>query len=122
MKLSCGTYEQSVWHYRTESKKAREAFFLDFVEKVMPYVRKTKAVVTGGVHPVGAIVDILEAGWTASALDGQLALSQYCQTASSKRPQQLRQALFDEQDFSLGDMLSGAQMRQIGRKEEPSSP
>ncbi|WQF76417.1 hypothetical protein CDEST_01431 [Colletotrichum destructivum] len=68
MELSCGTYEQSAWHYPIECTRAREAFFLGFAEKVVPYVRMTKTLVIDGARSVGAMVDILEAGWSASAV------------------------------------------------------
>lgn len=81
VELGCSTYEPSAWHYRIECTRVREALFLGFGEKAVPYVRKTKTFVIDGARSVGAMVDILEAGWSVSALDSQLAPSQRCQIA-----------------------------------------
>ncbi|OHW92128.1 NADH oxidase [Colletotrichum incanum] len=37
VELSGGTYEQTAWHHRRKSTRAREAFFLEFAEKIAPH-------------------------------------------------------------------------------------
>ncbi|GKT53052.1 NADH:flavin oxidoreductase/NADH oxidase [Colletotrichum tofieldiae] len=123
VELSGGTYEQTAWHHRRESTRAREAFFLEFAEKIVPHVSKTRTFVTGGVRSVGAMVDILQAG-----LDGVGIGRPAC--TEPRLPNDifdngLKSCIkpwFDEQDFGLGSALSGAQMRQLGRNEEPLDP
>ncbi|KZL82782.1 nadh:flavin oxidoreductase nadh oxidase [Colletotrichum incanum] len=66
VELSGGTYEQTAWHHRRKSTRAREAFFLEFAEKIAPHVSKARTFVTGGVRSVGAMIDILQAGSTMS--------------------------------------------------------
>ncbi|WYZ40750.1 hypothetical protein EsH8_IV_001091 [Colletotrichum jinshuiense] len=123
VELSGGTYEHSAWHHRRESTRAREAFFLEFAEKIVPHVAKTKTFVTGGVRSVGAMVDILQSG-----LDGVGIGRPAC--TEPRLPKEIFEngikscikPLLDEQDFGLGVVLSGAQMRQMGRNEEPLDP
>ncbi|KAK1494024.1 NADH:flavin oxidoreductase/NADH oxidase [Colletotrichum tamarilloi] len=123
VELSGGTYESSGWHHKRESTRAREAFFLDFAEKIVPHVSKTRTYVTGGVRSVGAMVDILQAG-----LDGVGIGRPAC--AEPRLPKDIFEngvkscvkPLLDEQDFGLGVAMAGSQMLQMGHNEEPMDP
>ncbi|KAK4204618.1 hypothetical protein QBC40DRAFT_336796 [Triangularia verruculosa] len=60
VELSGGTYEEMALMHRRESTKAREAFFLDFAEKIAPRLSKTKVFVTGGFRTAKGMVDALK--------------------------------------------------------------
>lgn len=89
----------------------------------MPHLKKTKCFITGGVRTVVAMADILETG-----LDG-IGLGR----PSATEPHLPRDILengvmacvkpvLDEQDISNGLIVSGAQIRQMGRGESPLDP
>ncbi|KAK1980445.1 hypothetical protein LZ30DRAFT_750723 [Colletotrichum cereale] len=59
VELSGGTHEQTAWHHRRGSMKAREAFFHECAEKIVPHV--SKIIVTDCVRSIGAMLDILQA-------------------------------------------------------------
>ncbi|KAK1633573.1 NADH:flavin oxidoreductase/NADH oxidase-like protein [Colletotrichum phormii] len=100
VELSGGTYEKSGWHHQRDSTRAREAFFLDFAEKIVPHA---------GLDGVGI---------------GRLAC------AEPRLPKDIFEngvksclkPLFDEQDFGLGVAMAGTQMLQMGHNEEPMDP
>ena len=60
VELSGGTYQELAFTHKRESTREREAFFLDFAEKIAPAMSKTKVYVTGGLRTVGAMVNALE--------------------------------------------------------------
>jgi 2,4-dienoyl-CoA reductase-like NADH-dependent reductase (Old Yellow Enzyme family) len=62
VELSGGTYEKILmYHGWRESTKKREAFFLDFADKIVPALTgKTKVYVTGGMRTVGGMVAALD--------------------------------------------------------------
>jgi 2,4-dienoyl-CoA reductase-like NADH-dependent reductase (Old Yellow Enzyme family) len=60
VELSGGTYEQLAFGHKRESTKKRDAFFLEFAEKIVPGLKKTKAYITGGLRTGGAMVKALE--------------------------------------------------------------
>ncbi|GJC94964.1 NADH oxidase [Colletotrichum higginsianum] len=43
VELGCGIYEPSTWHYRIEYTRVREAFFLGFAEKAVPYTEPAQS-------------------------------------------------------------------------------
>ncbi|UNI24151.1 hypothetical protein JDV02_009924 [Purpureocillium takamizusanense] len=58
--LSGGTYQEPAMPHRRESTKTGEALFLDFAEKTVPALSKTKGFVAGGLRTVPAMVRALE--------------------------------------------------------------
>ncbi|CAB3406350.1 unnamed protein product [Caenorhabditis bovis] len=56
VELSGGTYEKLVFHHERESTRKREAFFLEFAEKIRPSFKNTVVYLTGGFRTVGAMV------------------------------------------------------------------
>ncbi|CAJ0564761.1 unnamed protein product, partial [Mesorhabditis spiculigera] len=52
IELSGGTYEHIEMHHTRDSTRAREAFFLEFADKIRPLFSKTKVYVTGGFRTV----------------------------------------------------------------------
>ncbi|KAG8161330.1 hypothetical protein KVR01_009594 [Diaporthe batatas] len=65
LELSGGTFENFGFDRKKDSTKAREAFFLDFAELVVPALgptdtRATKVFITGGFRSAGAMVAALD--------------------------------------------------------------
>ncbi|KAI1406993.1 NADH:flavin oxidoreductase/NADH oxidase-like protein [Hypoxylon sp. FL1857] len=60
VELSGGTYEKILMTHQRESTKAREAYFLEFADKITPGLNKTKVYVTGGLRTVGGMVRALD--------------------------------------------------------------
>ncbi|ORY59479.1 uncharacterized protein BCR38DRAFT_460207 [Pseudomassariella vexata] len=123
VELSGGTYEEDAWYHRKDSTRAREAFFIEFAEMIVPHMKKTKAFITGGIRTVGGMVDILKTG-----LDG-IGLARPASTEPelpndifTKGVKGCVKPLLDEQNFGNGLALSLAQMHQIGRDEQPMDP
>ncbi|KAI1097736.1 hypothetical protein F4804DRAFT_338888 [Jackrogersella minutella] len=58
--LSGGTYEKILMTHQRESTKAREAYFLESADQIMPGLTKTKVYATGGLRTVGGMVRALD--------------------------------------------------------------
>lgn len=58
VELSGGTYEKFVMRHERDSTKHREAFFIEFAEKITPALKQTKSYITGGLKTVGAMVKV----------------------------------------------------------------
>ncbi|KAK0663412.1 hypothetical protein QBC41DRAFT_329318 [Cercophora samala] len=116
VELSGGTYEEMALVHRKESTKAREAFFLDFAEKIAPRLSKTKVYVTGGFRTAKGMVDALK------SVDGVGLVRAVCN--NPKLPKDILDGkktaapviaggvYFD--DFILTGSLAGLQMRLMG--------
>lgn len=57
IELSGGTYEKLVFSHQSDSTKRREAFFLEFADRLRPHIKRAKLCVTGGFRSVGAMAD-----------------------------------------------------------------
>lgn len=119
VELSGGTYEQLAFGHKRDSTKKREAFFLEFAEKITPSLSKTRTYVTGGFKTAAAMVDAL------STVDG-VGLAR----PSTQEPEIARQIingeiyaaidqLTDDNDFGITNVASGTQIRQIGKDQNP---
>ncbi|CAI2354583.1 unnamed protein product [Caenorhabditis sp. 36 PRJEB53466] len=64
VELSGGTYEQLAFQHIRESTKKREAFFLEFAEKIRPVFKNTVVYLTGGLRTVNAMVNAVTSGAT----------------------------------------------------------
>jgi hypothetical protein len=119
VELSGGTYEQLAFGHKRESTKKREAFFLEFAEKIVPGLKKTKTYITGGLRTVGAMVKTLE------TVDGVGFARPVCQEfhfckdiLEGKITGAIDQKL-DQNNFGLTNVAAGTQIRQVGKDEEP---
>ncbi|KAK1033177.1 hypothetical protein LTS16_016513 [Friedmanniomyces endolithicus] len=119
VELSGGTYESLAFVHKRESSKKREAFFMEFADLIAPALTKTKVYVTGGFKTVGAMVHALE------TVDGVGLARPLCQEPDFCRDVlegKVRGAIkmgVDENNFGLTSAAAGAQMRQMGKGEEP---
>jgi 2,4-dienoyl-CoA reductase-like NADH-dependent reductase (Old Yellow Enzyme family) len=101
VELSGGTYENLAFSHKRESTKKREAFFLDFAEKITPSLTKTRTYVTGGFKTAAAMAD---------ALNRQI-LSGEVNAAINQ--------LTDDNDFGATNVAAGTQIRQLGKDHQP---
>lgn len=119
VELSGGTYEQLAFGHKRESTKKREAFFLDFAEKITPSLSKTRTYVTGGFKTASAMVNAL------STVDG-VGLARPV-TLEPLLPRQIISGevdaaidqLTDDNDFGTTNVASGTQIRQLGKDQQP---
>jgi len=119
VELSGGTYEKLAFGHQRESTKKREAFFLEFAEKITPSLSKTKAYVTGGFKSASAMVEAL------SIVDGIGLARPIC--LEPKLPKQMLAGevhaainqLTDDNDFGITNVAAGTQIRQLGKDRQP---
>ncbi|KAL9630634.1 MAG: hypothetical protein Q9164_006321 [Protoblastenia rupestris] len=119
VELSGGTYEELAFVHKRDSTKAREAFFLEFAETIVPALSKTKTYITGGFKSVGAMVNAL------NTVDGVGLARPICQEPrlcveilNGKVKGAIKQRL-DETNFGLTTVAAGSQIRMIGKDQEP---
>ncbi|KAF1972104.1 FMN-linked oxidoreductase [Bimuria novae-zelandiae CBS 107.79] len=119
VELSGGTYENPAFSHKRESTKKREAFFLDFAEKIAPELSKTKTYVTGGFKSAAAMVDAL------NTVDGVGLARPVC--LEPELPKQILKKevlsaikqLMDDNDFGQTNVAAGTQIRQLGKDQQP---
>jgi len=123
VELSGGTYQDDQWTKPRESTKAREAFFLEFADKITPHLRLTRSFVTGGLRTVGAMVDALR------SVDGVGLGRPSCTEPSIARDllsgrvrSCIKPLLNDPLDFIETASLAAVQMHRIGAGQEPIDP
>ncbi|KAF1844937.1 FMN-linked oxidoreductase [Cucurbitaria berberidis CBS 394.84] len=119
VELSGGTYEQLAFVHKRESTKKREAFFIEFAEKITPALSKTRTYVTGGLKTAAAMVDAL------NTVDGVGLARPIClepelpkQILNGKVDAAINQ-LVDDNDFGTTNIAAGTQIRQLGKDQQP---
>ncbi|CAN9337007.1 unnamed protein product [Alternaria alternata] len=119
VELSGGTYEKLAFGHQRESTKKREAFFLEFAEKITPSLSKTKTYITGGLKSAAAMVDALK------TVDGVGLARPVC--LEPELPRQIINGevhaaidqLTDDNDFGMTNVAAGTQIRQLGKDHQP---
>jgi 2,4-dienoyl-CoA reductase-like NADH-dependent reductase (Old Yellow Enzyme family) len=119
VELSGGTYEQLAFGHKRESTKKREAFFIEFAEKITPSLSKTRTYVTGGLKTASAMVDAL------NTVDGVGLARPVC--LEPELPRQIISGevhaaidqLTDDNDFGTTNVAAGTQIRQLGKDQQP---
>ncbi|ETS87855.1 hypothetical protein PFICI_01683 [Pestalotiopsis fici W106-1] len=109
VELSGGTYEELGFSHKRESTKQREAFFLEFAEKVKINLNKTKIFVTGGLRTVDAMVRALD---TVDGVGLGRPVSHESDLAEKILNRGVKSAiepLLDSQDFFMTAVAAGAQ-------------
>ncbi|ROV88654.1 hypothetical protein VMCG_10302 [Cytospora schulzeri] len=125
VELSGGTYEDMGMDHKRQSTRRREAFFLDFAEKIVPALgpadqRRTKVFITGGLRTAGgmdAAMDVVdgvgvgrpatqEPSFAADILAGRV-------TGAT------RLLAPYEEDFGMSLLASASQIREMGKGYEP---
>ncbi|KAI1773435.1 NADH oxidase [Hypoxylon cercidicola] len=130
VELSGGTYEAPGWHHRKESTRRREAFFLEFAERVAPHATRARCFVTGGIRTVGGMADALAGGMAGVGLGRPGA-------AEPRLPREIlargrrgcvrplvgdTDVLGGEDAWGLGAAMAGAHMLQMSLDQEPIDP
>lgn len=119
VELSGGTYESLAFVHKRESTKKRESFFIEFADQIVPSLTKTRSYVTGGLKTVGAMVKALD------VVDG-VGLGRPA-AAEFHLPKDIIEGKvkgaiepkIDENNFGLGNVAAGTQIRQVGKDQEP---
>ncbi|KAK0855645.1 hypothetical protein LTR02_013757 [Friedmanniomyces endolithicus] len=119
VELSGGTYESLAFVHKRESSKKREACFMEFADLIAPALTKTKVYVTGGFKTVGAMVHALETVDGVGLARPLCQESDFCREVLEGRVRGAIKMGVDENDFGLTSAAAGAQMRQMGKGEEP---
>lgn len=114
--LSGGTFEGRAFEHKKESTKAREAYFIEFAESILPHLKQTKLYVTGGFRTAAGMVSAL----ASHSCDGvgigrPLAAEPYlCKEILEGR---VAGAIENFVPLPLNTQGSGTQIHQIGRGE-----
>lgn len=119
VELSGGTYQSLAFAHKRESTKKREAFFLEFADKITPGLQKTKTYITGGFKTIDGMVNALK------TVDGVGLARPVCQEfhltkdmLEGKVSGAVEQKV-DQDNFGLTNVVAGTQMRQVGKDQEP---
>jgi len=119
VELSGGTYQSLAFSHKRESTRKREAFFLEFAEKIVTPLTKTRTYLTGGLRTAGAMVNALD------IVDGIGMARPVCQ--EFHLPKDILEgkvtggiaSKLDQDDFGLTNTAAGTQIRQVGKDQEP---
>ena len=119
VELSGGTYQSLAFAHKRESTKKREAFFLEFADKITPDLQKTKTYITGGFQTLEGMVNALK------TVDGVGLARPVCQEfhiakdmLDGKVSGAIEQKV-DRDNFGLTNVIAGSQIRQVGKDQEP---
>ncbi|EYB82775.1 hypothetical protein Y032_0351g3237 [Ancylostoma ceylanicum] len=117
VELSGGTLEKPAWMHERVSSVTREAFFMEFAEKIQPVFKKTVVYVTGGFRTATAMAKAVKSGATdgiglarpvTAEPDLPLKiLSGFCHSASDTK--------VNPDDFIMTFLVSTSQISQMGR-------
>ena len=119
IELSGGTYEQLAFVHKRESTKKREAFFLEFADKIVPGLKETKTYVTGGLRTVGAMIEALK---TVNGVGFARPVCQefhFCKDILNGKVTGAIDQKLDQNNFGLTNVAAGTMIRQVGKDEEP---
>ncbi|GAM41525.1 hypothetical protein EIK77_008581 [Talaromyces pinophilus] len=119
VELSGGDYENLAFVHKRESTIKREAFFLDFAEKITPSLKKTRSYITGGLRTAGAMVKAL--GACDGVGIGRPSAQEFYlprDILDGKVSGAIKQKL-DQQDYGPTMVAAGTQIRQVGKDHQP---
>lgn len=126
LELSGGTYEDFGLGRRAGSTTgAREAFFLEFAERVVPALgpagqRRTKVFITGGLRSAGAMaaaLDVVDGVGIARPAVQEPALAR--ELLAGRAGGAIKPLPPFEEDFGMSGLAAWSQMRAIGKGCEP---
>lgn len=125
LELSGGTYEDFGFDRKRDSTKAREAFFLEFAERVVPALgpadeRRTKVFITGGLRSAGAMaaaLDVVDGVGIARPAVQEPALARALLAGRAEGAIKVLPPF--EEDLPMSGLGAWSQMRAIGKGFEP---
>ena len=120
VELSGGTYQSLAFLHKRESSRKREAFFLEFADKITPGLKKTKTYITGGFKTVEGMVNALN---TVDGVGLGRAITQEPRFAKDVLDGKITGAIdqkTDQDNFGLTNVVAGSQIRQVGKDQEPT--
>jgi hypothetical protein len=119
VELSGGTYQSLAFVHKRDSRRKREAFFLDFAELIAPGLSKTKTYVTGGFKTVSGMANALKTVDGVGLGRPVCAEFRLARDMIEGRVQGAVEQKVDQDDFGLTNVIAGSQIRQVGRDQEP---
>jgi hypothetical protein len=119
VELSGGTYQELGFGHRRESTRRREAFFLEFAEKIVPELRRTKAYVTGGLRTGPAMVNALKTVHGIGLARPATHEFDLPQKILDGRAKSAISLLLSDDDFGITSVAAGMQMRLVSKDREP---
>ncbi|KAK0725561.1 NADH oxidase [Lasiosphaeris hirsuta] len=122
VELSGGTYEELGLCHRRETTRAREAFFLEFADKIVPRLSRTRTFVTGGLRSAGAMADAL--GTVDGVGLGRPACSEpnLARDILAGKVDACVKPLLEDNDFGITASLAAAQIGLMGQGLDTVDP
>jgi 2,4-dienoyl-CoA reductase-like NADH-dependent reductase (Old Yellow Enzyme family) len=122
VELSGGTYQSLQFVHKRDSTRKREAFFLEFADKIVPVLTKTRAYITGGFKTLDGMVNALK------TVDGVGLGRPLCQEFRLVKEFLHDQnpsggailPILDQDDFGTTVVVARAQIKQVGKDQEPT--
>ncbi|CAO4377838.1 unnamed protein product [Caenorhabditis nigoni] len=117
VELSGGTYEQFAFQHTRDSTRQREAFFLEFAEKIRPVFKNTVVYLTGGFRTVNAMANAVITGATQGIGLGRPITAEPDlpkKILEGTVPSAIQDAL-DQNNYEVTNLASNAQLEQMGR-------
>ena len=119
VELSGGTYEELGWLHKRESTKAREGYFMEWADLIVPQLSQTRSYVTGGFKSAPAMVQALK------TIDGVGFGRPICQEPNlpkdilDGRISSVIQSVIPDDQYLLTTLVAGTHLRQLAEGREP---
>ncbi|VDN39830.1 unnamed protein product [Gongylonema pulchrum] len=118
IELSGGTYEHLAFQHERESTRKREAFFLEFADRITKQIKKSIIYVTGGFRTAKGMCEAVQSGATQGIGLGRPAAQEpdLPKKILSGNSKGAIKSLLNQDDFFLTLQACNTQMAQAGKK------